>query len=86
MDGKIEELIAFGASYALNCRPCMDYHRGKAAKAGVTEEEMRAAVGIAEAVKAGAGKSSREYVESIIGEVAEVATDRCCPAGTACCS
>ncbi len=27
MEKKIQEMIALGASYALNCRPCMEYHK-----------------------------------------------------------
>lgn len=83
MDRKIEEMIALGASYALNCQPCMEYHRKKAVEAGVTDEEMRAALRVADAVKAGAGKKARSYAESMFGEVA---SDRCCPVGSECCS
>ena len=39
LDDKIQELIALGASYAVNCKPCMEYHRKKAEK----EKEKEAA-------------------------------------------
>ena len=40
MDRKIQEMVALGASYALNCRPCMEYHKKMSIEAGLTEEEM----------------------------------------------
>jgi len=43
MNKKIEEMIALGASYALNCQPCMEFHRKAAIEAGLTAEEMQAA-------------------------------------------
>ena len=54
LDDKIQELIALGASYAVNCRPCMEYHHKTAEKAGVTKEEMLAAIAVGEKVRNGA--------------------------------
>lgn len=84
MDKKVEEMIALGAAYALNCKPCMEVHHQLAAEAGVTQEEMQEAIRVADAVKEGAGKKNREFAESIFG--GSVKAERCCPVGSACCS
>jgi AhpD family alkylhydroperoxidase len=82
MDGKIEEMVALGAAYALNCQPCMEFHRQKAAAAGLTGEEMQGAIQVAEAVKRGAHDKAKAYARALFGELSE---KRCCPAGSECC-
>lgn len=82
MDKKIEEMIALGAAYALNCRPCMEFHKKMAAEAGLTPEEMQAAIRVADAVREGAGKKNKEFAENLFGSIKE---ERCCPAGSSCC-
>ncbi len=82
MNKKIEEMIALGASYVLNCRPCMEYHKKLATESGLTPEEMLAAIQVAEAVKEGASKKNKEFSSSLFGLIKE---ERCCPAGSACC-
>jgi AhpD family alkylhydroperoxidase len=82
MDKKTQEMIAIGASYALNCRPCMKYHKTMAAEAGLTEEEILAAIRVAEAVREGANRKNKEFTENLYGSIKEA---RCCPAGSACC-
>ncbi len=82
MTKKIEEMVALGASYVLNCRPCMEYHKKIAAEAGLTPEEMQAAIQVAEAVREGASKKNKEFSESLFGSIKG---ERCCPAGSACC-
>ncbi len=82
MDKKMEEMIALGAAYAVNCQPCMDVHKRKAIEAGLTKEEMQAAIQVAEAVKVGASKKSKDFAENIFGNIKE---ERCCPAGSECC-
>jgi AhpD family alkylhydroperoxidase len=58
MERKIREMVALGASYALNCRPCMEFHKKLAAEAGLTREEMLSAIRIADMVRGGAGRKS----------------------------
>ncbi len=82
MDKKTEELIALGVSYALNCRPCVEYHKKTAIEAGVTQEEMQAAIRVSEAVKAGANSKTKQYAGSKFGFVQ---AERCCPPGSECC-
>lgn len=79
---KEQELIAIGVSYAVNCRPCMDYHREAGLKAGLSEEEMQAALTVAEAVRDGANAKAQAYAKEILGDFVEDAS--CCPAGKGC--
>jgi len=45
------ELVAIGAASAANCEPCLNYHVKKAREAGLSDEQLRAAVALARAVK-----------------------------------
>lgn len=82
MNKKIEEMVALGTAYALNCRPCMEFYRQQALDAGLTQEEMQTAIRVADAVKQGAEKKNQEFAESLFGGIK---AERCCPAGSACC-
>lgn len=68
MDKKTEEMIALGVAYAINCTFCMEYHKKKAIKAGLTEEEMRAAIDVAEMVKTGAANKTTAVAKQLFGE------------------
>ena len=83
MNKKIEEMTALGAAYALNCEFCMEYHKKEAIDAGLTQEEMLAAIQVAENVKTGAATRTRNSAGSLFGEIMEA---RCCPAGSECCT
>lgn len=82
MDKKIEEMIAIGVAYGINCIPCMEYHKKKAIKAGLTEEEMQAVIKIAEMVKTGAANKTISVAKELFGD-AEGSSD--CSAGSTCC-
>ncbi len=82
MNKKIEEMIALGAAYAVNCQPCLEVHKQKAIEAGLTKEEMNAAIRVAEAVKTGAYRKAKASASNLFGNVNE---ERCCPAGSDCC-
>lgn len=82
MDKKTEEMIALGAAYAVNCQPCMEFHKQKAIEAGLTGEEMKAAIQVAEAVKTGAANKAKQVAGNLFGDVKE---GRCCPVGSECC-
>jgi AhpD family alkylhydroperoxidase len=71
MDKKTEEMIAIGVAYGINCLPCMEYHKKKGIEAGLTEEQMLAAIGIAVQVKNGAAKKTRGYAEKLFGKITE---------------
>ena len=83
LDQKTQELISIGASYAVNCRPCMEYHRKTAEAAGVTREEIFAAIAVAEKVKSGAALKSKAFVREIFGEIPG---EPCCAPGSGCCT
>ncbi len=83
MDKKIEEMIALGAAYAVNCLPCMEYHKKVATEAGLSQKEMQAAIRVAETVREGATKRNKDFSENLFGTIKE---GLCCPAGSACCA
>ena len=45
------ELTALGAAIASNCVPCIEYHIPQARKAGLSDEEIREAVELADQVR-----------------------------------
>ncbi len=45
------ELVALGASLGSNCVPCIAYHIGEAKKCGVTEQQIRLAIELADEIK-----------------------------------
>ncbi len=51
LDRKERELVAIGASVACNCVPCITYHVREAKAAGVTDEQLKEAIDLAEKVK-----------------------------------
>ena len=83
LDEKIQILISIGAAYAVNCKPCMEYHRKKGEDAGVTREEMLAALAIGEKVKSGAALKTKAFAREIFGGIAG---EPCCSAGNEGCS
>ncbi len=48
---KERELTALGAAIASNCIPCIEYHIPQARKAGLSDEEIREAVELADKVR-----------------------------------
>jgi AhpD family alkylhydroperoxidase len=82
MDRKTEEMIALGVSYGINCKPCMEYHKKQALEAGLTAEQMQAAIQIAEQVKKGAASKTQEIATELFGEIKD---QSCCPSGSECC-
>jgi AhpD family alkylhydroperoxidase len=51
---KTKELIAVAVTHVTQCEACMEYHTGKAKRAGATDEEIVAAMFIASELRAGA--------------------------------
>ena len=82
MNKKLEEMIALGVSYGINCTTCMEYHRKAAMEAGLTEEEMREAIRVARQVKAGAARKTEAVAKDLFGETG---AGTCCPPGSECC-
>lgn len=69
LDDKIKELIALGAAYAVNCKPCMELLRKLDVDAGATTEEIHDAVAAGEKVKVGAASRTRGFASEICGEI-----------------
>ncbi|MHC4507707.1 MAG: carboxymuconolactone decarboxylase family protein [Planctomycetota bacterium] len=82
MDKKVEEMIALGVSYGINCTFCMEYHKKKAVEAGLTEEEMLAVLSVAEQVKTGAASKTKAVAKQLFGEPEE---NECCSSDSPCC-
>ena len=45
------ELVALGAALGSNCVPCIEYHIPEARKAGISDEQIHAAIRLAERVR-----------------------------------
>ncbi len=58
------EFVAIGASIASNCVPCIDYHIKEARKQGVTDEQIRESIELANKVKQVPAKKVLEYAYS----------------------
>lgn len=83
LDPKIQEMIALGVAYALNCQKCMKVHKTMAQEVGLNPEEMSQAISVAESIKSGAHKVAKDAIKEIFGK--EVEDARCCPIGSECC-
>lgn len=70
MDERMKELIAIGASAAVNCHPCMDFHLGECARLGLDHAEVRAAVDVGLAVAKGAAAKTRDKADALLGKPA----------------
>lgn len=75
---KIQEMIAIGAAVTAHCQPCFTYHLDKAKEAGLSENEIKAAVAIGESIQRGANAAIQKHVRSLIG--AEIKGSSCCNA------
>lgn len=67
MDEHMKELIAIGASAAVNCHPCLDYHLAECDRIGIGREEVAAAVEVGLTVNKGAAAKTRSKVEALLG-------------------
>ena len=82
---KVKELVALGAAIGSNCEPCFKYHFAAARKLGVSKEDIRLAVDMAEAVKESPARSISALAEKFLNDPnSEIATGGCCaPTNTA---
>ncbi len=65
LDERVKELIAVGASVAVNCQPCLQYHVAKAREAGAEDEEVSVAIGMAKAVRKGAAAKMDDFTAGL---------------------
>ena len=61
-----EELVAVGAAIAANCEPCLKFHLGKGLEAGLSPEQLRAAVAVARKVKETPARNILEAAEQAL--------------------
>lgn len=71
MDERLKELIAIGASAAVNCHPCLDYHLAQCDRLGIGRDEVRAAVEVGLQVNRGAAAKTRDRADSLLGAAAK---------------
>jgi len=57
LDQKTKELIAIACSVEVDCAPCLEWHYGRAVKAGASREEISEALAIAMSVAAGSKRA-----------------------------
>ncbi len=67
MDERMKELVAMGASAAVNCRPCLEHHLAKCDELGVPRDEVAQAVEVGKMVNRGAANATRKYVDELLG-------------------
>lgn len=68
MDERMKELIAIGASAAVNCHPCMDFHLAACDRLGLDRAEVRRAVDVGLAVAKGAAAKTRDKADALLGK------------------
>ena len=61
MNESVKELIAIGASVGAHCQPCLEHHIRAAQEIGVSENEIRQAVGIGHKVEKGAMAAMKKF-------------------------
>jgi AhpD family alkylhydroperoxidase len=64
LDSKTKEFIGIAASVAGHCQPCFDHHFIEAKKLGITLEEIRVAVKIAQAIRQAGNDNMDKYIQS----------------------
>jgi len=66
MNDYLKELIAIGASAAVNCRPCLEYHWSQGKEAGITIKEALEAAEVGLMVNRGAAAKTKGYVSEVL--------------------
>jgi AhpD family alkylhydroperoxidase len=67
MDDRTKELIALGASAAVNCHPCLKHHLELADELDISRDEVRAAIEVGTMVNRGAARQTRSFVDELLG-------------------
>lgn len=66
MDECMKELIAIGASAAVNCWPCLEFHLAECDRLGVNRKDVEAAVEIGMMVSRGAAGKTKNRVAAVL--------------------
>ena len=67
MDVHTKELIAIGASAAVNCHPCLTHHLAECDRIGIDRAEVKIAAEIGMMVNRGAASKTRDHTEALLG-------------------
>lgn len=80
MDETTKELVAVGASAAVNCHPCLAHHLAECDRIGIDREEVKTAVDVGMMVNRGAAAKTREYAQTLLGADADTkaGSSGCC--------
>ncbi|MDR3438410.1 carboxymuconolactone decarboxylase family protein [Telmatospirillum sp.] len=79
MDDQMKELIAIGASAAVNCHPCLQHHLAECGRLGIDRADVKAAVDVGMMVNRGAAAKTRDVVQSLLGpDVGQKGGERGC--------
>jgi len=73
----VRELVAIGAAIGSNCEPCFKHHFNEARKLGVSKEDMRLAVDMAQAVKDAPAASIQKLADKYLDEPKAQASSCC---------
>ena len=84
LNNRIGELIAVGASIAVNCQPCLQYHVRKALESGADEQEIADAIEISRMVRKGSTSNMDKFAASLNQETSltSVSTTEGCGCGS----
>ena len=77
MDQRVKELIAIGASAAVNCRPCLEQHQAECDRLSLDRDDVREAVEIGMKVNRGAAGETRKFAGALlrVDQIREGCTD-----------
>lgn len=67
MDERMKELIAIGASAAVNCHPCLSHHLSECDRLGIDRDEVKAAADVGMMVNRGAAAKTRAHAQTVLG-------------------
>ena len=73
------ELVALGAALGSNCVPCIEHHIPQARKAGLSDQEIFAAVQQADKVRQ---VPARKVLETAMNQLAQPAAEACSTGGS----
>lgn len=82
MTEAVTELVAIGAAMASNCEPCFRHHYDEARKLGVSNEDIREAVNVAQAVKATPQRKVQETADRYLAMSEPKASTEACGCGS----